>query len=151
MWGAVTEEHPCCYSNYWVYISIVTQSWFVLFTGWGVVCSVNIHRVWVTPSLLTLLYFVTSVLFHFNHKRDHVCTNPKPIHVSPGTGVNHRRTLTTTNLTHVTYSQLRDSMLVSLLQLAVANHSPGIIFFNVFMEQLHGRTVAWYNANRSIY
>lgn len=38
-------------------------------------------------------------------------------------------------------SQLRTSILVSISILALANHSPGIIFFNVFMEQLHGRTV----------
>lgn len=37
--------------------------------------------------------------------------------------------------------QLRTSILVSISILALANHSPGIIFFNVFMEQLHGRTV----------
>lgn len=39
------------------------------------------------------------------------------------------------------HNQLRTSILVSISILALANHSPGIIFFNVFMEQLHGRTV----------
>lgn len=39
------------------------------------------------------------------------------------------------------HSQLRTSILVSISILALANYSPGIIFFNVFMEQLHGRTV----------
>lgn len=29
-------------------------------------------------------------------------------------------------------------MLVSLLTLAIASHSPGIILLNVFMDQLHG-------------
>lgn len=39
-------------------------------------------------------------------------------------------------------SQLHKSILVSISMLALGDHSPGIIFFNVFMEQLHCRTVS---------
>lgn len=39
------------------------------------------------------------------------------------------------------HSQLQESILVSISILALGNHSPGIIFFNVLMQQLHCRTV----------
>lgn len=38
------------------------------------------------------------------------------------------------------HSQLHKSIVVSISILALGNHSPGIVFFNVFMEQLHCRT-----------
>lgn len=39
------------------------------------------------------------------------------------------------------HSQLHKRSLVSISILALGDHSPGIIFFNVFVEQFHCRMV----------